>query len=63
MNQVVIFFVPTQATQQDFEAALREHSASLQISKHAPQAKTEAAEIPDNDQLPFWTWFVPNSRP
>jgi hypothetical protein len=61
MNQVVIFFVPTGAAQRDFETALREHFESLQIGEAPPQAKADRAPITDNDQMPLWTWFVPNS--
>jgi len=61
MNQVAIFFVPTGATQRDFETALREHFASLQMDEVLPQAKADRAPITDNDQMPLWTWFIPNT--
>jgi len=60
MNQVVIFFVPVNATRHDLEAALREHFAQLQIGETTLQAKNAGVEITDNDQLPLWTWFIPN---
>jgi hypothetical protein len=63
VNRVVIFFVPTRASQRDFEVALREHFASLQIDETPPQAQADRAEVTDNDQLPLWTWFIPNSCP
>jgi len=61
MNQVAIFFVPTGAKQRDFEDALREHFESLQIDEAPSQAKADRAAVTDNDQMPLWTWFIPNT--
>ena len=61
MNQVAIFFVPTGATQRDFEDALREHFDSVQIDEAHSLAKTDSAMATDNDKLPLWTWFIPNA--
>jgi len=58
MNPVVIFFVPVDATQHNLEAALREHSAQMQVGEITPQANTACVDITDNDQSPLWTWFV-----
>ena len=60
MNHVVIFFVPTGTKQHDFETALREHFDSLQMDEAPAQAKTDCTTVTDNDQMPLWTWFVPN---
>ncbi|TAL01501.1 MAG: hypothetical protein EPO07_08295 [Verrucomicrobia bacterium] len=62
MNHVAIFFVPTGATQHDFEIALREHFASVQIGEGSLRAKHDCVGITDNDHLPLWTWFGPNSN-
>ena len=61
MNQVAIFFVPTDAAQSDFETALREHFDSLQMDEAPSQMKNDCAQITDNDKLPLWTWFIPNA--
>lgn len=58
MNNVIIFFVPVEATQENVEAALHEYFPSLEISR----AQKQPAE-PDPrraDELPLWTWFLPN---
>ena len=60
MNRVVIVFVPVGALQPDFEAALREYFAQLQIGETTPQANTTRVGVTDKDQLPLWTWFIPN---
>jgi len=59
MNHVVVFCVPADATQRDFESALRARLAALQGGAAAPPAKTARAEIADPDQLPLWSWFIP----
>ena len=61
MNQVAIFFVPTGAKQRDFETALREHFDSLQMDEAPPQEKADRPAVTDNDQMPLWTWFIPNT--
>jgi hypothetical protein len=61
MNQVVIIFVPTGAPQRDFEAALRERIGSVQLGETPPQSKADLVKITDNDQMPLWTWFIPNT--
>jgi hypothetical protein len=58
MNQVLIFFVPTGATQQDFEAALREYLQSLEIYRNQKQSVEPDSRTADD--LPLWTWFLPN---
>jgi hypothetical protein len=61
MNNVVIIFVPVEATQQDLEVALREYFPSLEIDgtkKKAAQPDPRSA-----DELPLWTWFLPNPCP
>jgi len=63
MNSIAIFLVPANATKRDFETALHEHLESLQIDKTPSQAKTDRAAVTDNDQMPLWTWFIPNSCP
>jgi hypothetical protein len=60
MNQVVIIFVPTDAPQRDFEAALREHFGSVPAGETPPQSTADQVRISDNDQMPLWTWFIPN---
>ena len=60
MNQVVIFFVSVEATQNDLESALRKYFAQMQIGETTPRAKAAGVEITDNGQLPLWTWFIPN---
>jgi hypothetical protein len=62
MNQMVIFFVPMNAMQHDFESAVRECFATFPIGEAAPQTKTAPPEIADNDEFPLWTWFLPNLR-
>jgi hypothetical protein len=62
MNRVAIIFVPTGATQHDFEIALREHFASVQIGEGSSSAEDDCVGITDNDHLPFWTWFGQNSN-
>jgi len=61
MNQVAIFLVPAGAKQSDFETAMREHFESVQIDQVPSQAKADRTEVTDNDQMPLWTWFVPNA--
>jgi hypothetical protein len=63
VNQVVIFFVPVNATQRDFEAALREYIPSLEIA--ACQAQTKPADFAQRsaEESPLWTWFLPNPCP
>ncbi len=62
MNQVVIFVVPAGAAQGDFELALREAFGQLEISE-ATGRQADHTTITDNDQLPLWTWFIPNPCP
>jgi len=62
MNQIVIVFVPTGATQREFELALRDLSEPFETNKPEP-SKAEEATITDNDRLPLWTWFIPNPSP
>jgi hypothetical protein len=62
MNPMVIFFVPVNTTQHDFESAVRECFATFQIGEGAPPTKPARPEIADNDELPLWTWFLPNRR-
>ena len=62
MNHVVVFCMPADATQRDFESALRERLAALQSGGVASPAKTARAEIVDPDQLPLWSWFIPSPR-
>ena len=61
MNQVVIIFVPTNAPQRDFETALHEHFGSVQAGETPHPTKADQVKISDNDQLPLWKWFIPNS--
>ena len=61
MKHVLIVFVPTDASQRDFEAALRECFASLGLRETPSKMRAGRGRITDNDQLPFWTWFVPTS--
>jgi hypothetical protein len=60
MNQVVIVFVPVNVTQHDFESALGEHCGTPKHDEATPHTKTTRTEIADNDQLPLWTWLLPN---
>lgn len=60
MNHAAIIFVPAGATPREFEVALREHFRSVSVGEPPPQIKSD--QITDNDQLPLWTWFVPDSR-
>ena len=63
MNQVAIFFVPTNARQRDFETALREHYDLLEVIEPGPQTKTNQAAAKPTEEYPGWTWFLPNPRP
>jgi hypothetical protein len=63
MNQVVIIFVPTGATQRDFQAVVRDHFPLLKISEAPPTAKAAETELRDTDEMPMWTWFLPNPCP
>jgi hypothetical protein len=63
MNQVVIFFVPTEATRQDIKAALRKRFPSVQVEEAASQSRTPDPKLEDADEWPLWTWFIPNPRP
>ena len=60
MKQVVIFFLPAGATQWDFEAALHDIFASLKVSEAPPTTKAAQPESSEADELPMWTWFLPN---
>ena len=62
MNQVVIFFVPTGATQRDFEDALGKHLTSLNVTGAGPEAHKEIAANHEKDDAPLWTWFISNPR-
>lgn len=62
MNQIVICFVPVNATQQNFESALRERVEAATTREAAPQQQTERAGFADNDELPLWMWFLPGAR-
>jgi hypothetical protein len=63
MDQVVIFFVPVNATERDFEAALREYIPSLEITARQPQAKPADFAQRSAEESPLWTWFLPNPCP
>ena len=63
MNQVVIFFVPTNATQRDFETALCEHFDSLAASTRTSPTNTDQETAESTEEYPAWTWFLPNPRP
>ena len=58
MNQVVIFFVPVNATQQDLEVALREQLAALDVDR--TRTGTPGHEPDGPNEQPLWTWFLPN---
>ena len=62
MKQVAVFFVPAGATQRDFEAALREHFTDAAIGEAAPGIEADSSKFHVPDELPLWTWFIPNSR-
>jgi len=61
INQVVIIFVPAGAAQREIAAALREHAGARPAGEPPPQAGIDQTKLTDNDQLPLWTWFLPNS--
>ena len=61
INQVVIIFVPAGARQREIEAALRARAGAKPAGEPLPQAWIDQTKITDNDQLPLWTWFLPNS--
>jgi hypothetical protein len=63
MNSAVIFFVPAGAAQTDFEVVLREHFASVETGEARVQTKPAEIEQDSADELPLWTWFVPNPLP
>jgi hypothetical protein len=63
MNQVVIIFVPTGVAQPDFETALRGHLASAEANEAQLQTKPPEVEAGSADELPLWTWFLPNPLP
>lgn len=59
MNRVIIFFVPTDPSRRDVEAALQQNFAGLQPDNASPKLDGRRV-VTDSDQLPLWTWFVPN---
>ena len=63
MKQFVVVLVPTGASRQDLEVALREQTPSLEIA--GTQAETEPADFERRspEESPLWTWFVPNPCP
>jgi hypothetical protein len=63
MDQVVIFFVPVNATQRDFEAALRKHMPASGISETQNQPRAAYAARQGHEGSPLWTWFLPNPCP
>jgi hypothetical protein len=60
MNSVVIFLVPAGLPREDFETALREHSAALEIGEAQLHNRLDHSEPDKADELPMWTWFIPN---
>jgi len=60
-NQIAIFLLPAGATQRDFETALRARLETVHKDETPSQTKAKPVAITDNDQMPLWTWFVPNS--
>jgi hypothetical protein len=62
VNRVVIFLVPTGATARDIEAAMREEPASAGTSQAGFQMKVDSNEFSDAEDMPLWTWFLPNPR-
>jgi len=63
VNGVVIFFLPAGATQRDFEVALRDCRKPAKIDKALPKTSNIGKESCDTEDLPLWTWFLPNPRP
>ena len=63
MNQIVIFLVPTGASQQDFEAALGEYIPSLEVAGTQTQTKPTDLARRGAEEPPLWTWFLPNPCP
>jgi hypothetical protein len=63
MNSIVIFFVPTGATQQDFELALRDNLPSLVSGANESPAEPDQPPWNAADEPPLWTWFLPNPCP
>lgn len=61
MNTIVIIAVPVEATERDFETALREYFASMETGNTRKQAFPP--ETFSRDESPLWTWFLPNPWP
>jgi hypothetical protein len=61
MHQVVIFFIPIRASQQDVETALRKCFPSLETDRVWEQ--TAQRDWCTEENLPLWTWFLPNPCP
>jgi hypothetical protein len=58
MKQIVIVFVPTDVTQNDFESALRKNFKQFEYAEVPPHRKASQTEPRDADELPLWRWFI-----
>jgi hypothetical protein len=58
MNTVALFVVPVEATERDFETALPESFAAMETGNSQKQAPPP--ETFSGDELPLWTWLLPN---
>ncbi len=61
MREVVVIFVPTEASQRDFETALHEHLASVQVGDGKSPKTTGPDKREEADKVPLWVWFIPHS--
>lgn len=61
MKQFVIVLVPSNLTAQDCLRALREHLPAL--VRDGMQLQCAQVEPLREEELPLWTWFLPNPSP
>jgi hypothetical protein len=60
MNTMVVIFVPTGRSPEDFEAALLIRLPPVETGHAGRPTRASAADKPVEEELPLWTWFIPN---
>jgi hypothetical protein len=60
MNEIVIIFVPAGMKQRTLESALRDGLSPPKIGNASPKTNPVPEMSRDAENVPLWTWFLPN---
>jgi len=60
MRTMVVIVVPAGRSPEDFEAALLIRLPPVETGDAGPPTRAPDAGKPVEEELPLWTWFIPN---